>query len=65
MFKFLLIFLIDIITPLFHLLRLHVTSCVYSMWFINFYIVHRKKAYFFSIKSFSVGHALVRAVFHI
>ena len=31
MFKFLLTFFIDIITPLFHVLRLHVTSYVYNM----------------------------------
>ena len=41
MFKFLLTFFIDI---KFHLLRLHVTSCVYNMLFINFYIVYRKKS---------------------
>ena len=37
-------FFIDIINPpLFDLLRLHVTSCLYNMQFNNFYLVYRKK----------------------
>ena len=46
MFKFLLTFFMDIISPLFHLLRLHVTSCVYNIQFINFYSL-QKKIYLF------------------
>ena len=42
MFKFWLTFFIDIINPLFHLLSLHVTSCVCNMQLIDFYIVYSK-----------------------
>ena len=42
------LFLYISLHPLFHLLRLHVTSCVYNRLFSNFYTVYN----FFSIKSF-------------
>ena len=40
-------FLQILLPPLFHLLRLHITSCLYNMVFNNFYIVYRKKTIFF------------------
>ena len=64
MFKFLLIFFIDIINPLIHLLRLHVTGCMYDMKFINSYIVYRNNTIFF-YKNFFCRPWLLRRLFKI
>ena len=54
---------------LFHLLRLHVTRCVYNIEFNNFCIVYRKKKQILSVKSFFFRPWLllekIKAVFHI
>ena len=53
---FLLIFFIDIITPV--ISSTQIASDVMCVQFINFfYIVYREKKLFSSIKSFSVDHA--------
>ena len=56
MFEFLLIFFIDIITPVISSTRIATDVMCVQHEFINFYIVYRKKNYLLLQRGFSADH---------